>query len=84
MRKVTKISITVPNPLLQEVEREIEDGETRSEAIARLLHLAVRTKREKRDIERYIQGYLEQPETEEEVRATEVLAFKLGQWDPWE
>ena len=84
MRKVAKLSITLPHGLLQEVQEQIGDEETRSEAIARLLKFALRKKREERDVERYIQGYLEQPETEEEMRINHLWAMETLKSEPWE
>ena len=84
MRKVAKLSISLPNGLLQEVQEQIGDEESRSEAIARLLKFALRKKREERDVERYIQGYLEQPETEEEMRINYAFAIEALKSEPWE
>lgn len=84
MRKVAKITISLPLELLDAVERRQEErGETRSEIIAHLLEAALRREREQADVERYIRGYLEQPETDEEVAAIDRLAVEAGTQDPW-
>lgn len=83
MRRVAKITISLPTALLEAVEhRQEERGETRSEVIADLLEAALRREREQADVERYIRGYLEQPETEEEVAAIDRLAVEAGTRDP--
>ena len=70
-----KIAISLPDEILDAVEKErSESGISRSEYFRRTVeeHLRrtvdeqIRREKEKEDIERYIQGYLEDPETPEE------------------
>ena len=84
MRKAAKITISLPVELLKAIAQRQEDrGETRSEVIAHLLEAALRREREQADVERYIRGYLEQPETEDEVAAIDRLSVEAATWDPW-
>ena len=67
MSKVAKITISVPNEMLEAVEREREaKGETRSEFFVRAVEDYLRRERERRDDEAYVRGYQRWPETEEE------------------
>ena len=84
MRKSAKITISLPIELLEVItRRQAEQGETRSDVIAQLLEAGLRREREQVDVERYIRGYLEQPETDDEVAATDRLAVEAATWDPW-
>ena len=84
MRRFTKVTISLPTALLEDVERSKDaSGESRSETIARLLKAALRAEQEEADIERYIRGYREQPETEEELEISRVLSANAAAMDPW-
>lgn len=84
MRRVSKVTISLPIDLLQDVERyQKRRGESRSETVARLLAAALRRDREEADIERYIRGYLEQPETPEEIAAIDLQSQEAALSDPW-
>jgi metal-responsive CopG/Arc/MetJ family transcriptional regulator len=62
-----RLTISLPASLLQAVDRElIPAGETRSAYIRGLLDAALRQARERADVERYIRGYTEQPQSEAE------------------
>lgn len=85
MRKVAKVTVSLPCELLEEVERRRQErGETRSEIIAGLLKRALRDEQEREDIDRYIQGYREQPQTEEELQENEAILRHATVWGPWE
>jgi metal-responsive CopG/Arc/MetJ family transcriptional regulator len=84
MRRVAKIAISLPLEILEAIERrQDERAETRSQVIAELLAAALRREQEQADVERYIKGYLEQPETDEEVAALDGLAVEAARRDPW-
>jgi metal-responsive CopG/Arc/MetJ family transcriptional regulator len=84
MRRFTKVTISLPTGLLEEVERSKDEcGESRSETIARLLRSALRAEQEKADIERYIRGYLEHPDTEEEAVFADAMSVEAAALDPW-
>ena len=66
MGKTAKIAISLPEEMLQSVERERRaSGETRSEFFRRAVEAFLRRQRERQMEEEYIRGYQEQPETEE-------------------
>lgn len=67
MNTVARVTISVPTDLLQQLDHKLaKPGETRSAVVRRVLEEALRRAEEQREIERYIQGYREQPQTEEE------------------
>jgi len=84
VRKVAKITISLPTALLEAVaHRQEERGETRSEVIAHMLEAELRREREQADVDRYIRGYLEQPEADEDGAAIDRLAVEAATRDPW-
>jgi metal-responsive CopG/Arc/MetJ family transcriptional regulator len=79
-----KISISVPASVLEEVERERRSrGESRSEFFRRAVEEYMRREKERGAIARYLRGYLEHPDTEEErVWAEGASAPALAE-SPW-
>jgi len=68
MAKGAKVAISLREDLLRDVERERRaSGETRSEFFRRAVEALLRSERDREAIEQYIQGYLQHPETEDEV-----------------
>ena len=68
MARSAKIAISLPQDLLQGIQAECEArGETRSEFFSRAVVLYLRCQRERELEERYVRGYLEMPESDEEV-----------------
>ncbi|MBM2810605.1 MAG: 1 protein [Chloroflexi bacterium] len=84
MKTVSKVTISLPSELLETAEREQEaNGQTRSEFFRRLLEEHILQARERELAEQYRRGYLEFPETEEEIEQTRAMQ-KLIEWGPWE
>lgn len=88
MQNTAKITISLPKDLLETIEKERDPArETRSQLVRRLLQAYLRQKREREDIEQYIRGYQQYPETEEELQEAEAM-FKAGlaamAQDPWD
>ena len=83
---MAKIVITLPDEVLDAIEKErMTSGVSRSEYFRQTVEEHLRREKEKEDVARYIQGYLEDPETPEEfewVLATTNLAFDDN--DSWE
>ena len=82
---MAKIAISLPDEILDAVEKErSESGISRSEYFRRTVEEHLRREREKEDVARYIQGYLDNPETPEEmawVQATIQYAFDDESWE---
>lgn len=67
MTGVARFTVSVPAGLLKAVDRKlVRGGQRRSEVVRRLLEEALREAEEQEDIQRYIRGYRDSPQTEEE------------------
>jgi metal-responsive CopG/Arc/MetJ family transcriptional regulator len=83
--RVAKVTISLPSNVLEAVEREREaKGETRSEFVVRAVEEYLRRERHRQDVERYIQGYKEMPETDEEIAEARTLATWSVSQEPWD
>ena len=76
---MAKIAITLTDELLDAIEQErLTSGVSRSQYFRQTVEEHIRREKEKEDAARYIQGYLEDPETPEKfewVLAATNLAF---------
>ena len=85
MGKTVKVAISLPEELMAAAERERQGtGESRSEFFRRALQSLLRQAREQVAIERYVQGYRDQPESDEEVLAAQQMAAAALAAEPWE
>ena len=84
---MAKIAISLPDEVLQAVERE-RLGQSkvlsRSEFIKMALQQYLQTESERNLEEQYIRGYLEQPETAEESAWLDKTAVEVFANNPWE
>ena len=85
MNKMTRLTISLPEPLVQGVDRKLaRPGESRSAVVRRLLEEALREAEEREEVERYVRGYREEPQTEEEFGWSDrASAERLGEL-PWQ
>lgn len=79
---VSRFTVRVPRGLLEAVDQKLAGGrQSRSAVVRRLLEDALRDFDEQQAIERYVQGYREQPQTDEEFgwsdRVTEQRLAKV-------
>ena len=82
---MAKIAISLPDDILKDIEDErLAAGETRSEFFRRAVKAYFQNKRKREDIERYVRGYLKQPETEEELAWVEAASQAVLAEYPWE
>jgi metal-responsive CopG/Arc/MetJ family transcriptional regulator len=80
----TRFTISLPTSLLRALDEQlVNDGESRSAAVRRLLEEAVRAAQERADVERYIRGYRELPQTEEELGWSGAAAREHLSELPW-
>jgi|TARA_B100001971_G_C17712161_1_gene296998 metal-responsive CopG/Arc/MetJ family transcriptional regulator len=85
MTKSAKIAISLPESLLRDIERECEARqETRSEFLRHAVEAYLRKEREREMEAQYIRGYLEMPETEEEVEWVQAVGLAALAQEPWE
>jgi metal-responsive CopG/Arc/MetJ family transcriptional regulator len=84
MSKAIKIAISLPPELLKAADQKRQDrGETRSEFFRHAVESLLRREEEQEAVQRYIQGYREQPETGDEVAAIQQVSRVVLDQDPW-
>jgi len=85
MPRTVKITISLPEDLLQGVDRKRKaSGESRSKFFRRAVEAFLRHERDQEAIEQYIRGYQQYPETEDEIAmAQSTLQAALAE-NPWE
>lgn len=84
MGKVSRFTVSVPSSLLEAVDRTLVNGdESRSAVVRRLLEEALREVEEQEDIQRYIRGWQENPQTEEEFGWLEQATLQRLAELPW-
>lgn len=82
---MAKIAISLPDDVLEDIERErTATGETRSEFLRRAVRTLLHHLREQEAVERYVWGYQEQPETEEERAIAASTSSRPLAENPWE
>ena len=83
--KVAKVAISLPPNVLRIVDKECKArGKSRSQFFGHAVEALLRETKEQKAVQRYIQGYREQPETQAEIEtATQTSQTVLSQ-EPWE
>jgi metal-responsive CopG/Arc/MetJ family transcriptional regulator len=85
MSNAVKVAISLPPAILDTVEEERrERGESRSEFFRQAVLAFLRDLRDKKNVQRYVQGYLEQPETADEVHETSSASHEVLAGEPWD
>ena len=79
-----KIAVSLPAGLVRQIERERKStGETRSAFVQRAIRLVFSEQDRRKRVAEYIEGYRNQPETEDEIAAAEAAGAKLLAQEPW-
>ena len=82
---MAKIAISLPDEVLESIEREREGtGETRSEFMRRAVDALLKQKEKQIITDQYVRGYQQNPETEEEVLIAEYASTQALAENPWE
>ena len=82
---MAKIAISLPDDVLQEVERERNaSGETRSEFFRRAVKALLKREREREAVEQYVRAYQEMPETEGEFAGLRSAGLEALAELPWD
>jgi metal-responsive CopG/Arc/MetJ family transcriptional regulator len=85
MTEMSRFTVSLPTRLLEAVDQKLVNGsESRSALVRRLLEQAPRDAQEREDVEQYIRGYTECPQTEEEFGWSSYAALKHFAEEPWE
>jgi metal-responsive CopG/Arc/MetJ family transcriptional regulator len=84
MGRSTKIAISLPEHVLEAIEKErIARGESRSEFFRRAVERLLREEQESKKVEKYIQGYSAVPESAEEVETVHLAGVTVLAEEPW-
>ena len=82
---MAKIAISLPDEVLQAVEKErLASGLSRSEFFRRAVEEHLRRTNERADVLRYIRGYQEYPETKHERAVAESTLHYAFDEESWE
>ena len=85
MGRSVKIAISLPEELLNAAEQErAAQQESRSEFFRHAVQEYLHRRRAQQAVERYIQGYVEQPESQEEIAAAQAVSLAALDLEPWE
>jgi metal-responsive CopG/Arc/MetJ family transcriptional regulator len=84
MNKVVKVAISLPEELLERIDRaRSKGGASRSDYFRKAAMSLLDSKREA-DVIRYVQGYRDNPEATEDIEEARVGASAILAVDPWE
>lgn len=84
MSKAVKIAISLPEELLHAVEGECRTrGETRSGFFRQAAEHLLSQQRAQEAVTRYVEGYRQQPETDEEIALAHQLSTAILTQEPW-
>jgi metal-responsive CopG/Arc/MetJ family transcriptional regulator len=85
MARAVKVTVSLPETLHSQAERERKARkENRSQFFRGAIEALLKQRQEQAAAERYIQGYLEQPETAAEVAASQAASAAALAAEPWE
>lgn len=85
MGKVAKIAISLPENVLEIIERERRaKGESRSEFFRRAVAALLHQQQERSAAEQYVRGYQRMPETTDEIEAAHQAGAAVLAAEPWE
>jgi len=82
---MAKIAISIPDELLEAVEKERQSkGESRSAFFRLAVEEHLRRAKERVDVQQYIRGYQKYPETKEEIALAESTIHYAFDEESWE
>ena len=85
MGEVSKVTVSLPTDLLVLAQRlQNERGATRSALVREALERFIREEQERAAVERYVRGYLDHPETGDEMEVWDQLGAEALASEPWE
>ena len=84
MDKSTKVAISLPEHVLEAIEKERKArGESRSEFFRRAAEKLLKQEQESRAVEAYVRGYRAMPESAEEVEGVHRAGVAVLAAEPW-
>ena len=85
MPNAVKVAISLSPRIFESVEKERRQrGESRSEFFRQAVQAFLRDLQQRKDVERYVQGYIERPEQADEVEATRSASYAALAEEPWD
>ena len=85
MMNTSKVTISLPEKLLRDIDREQRvRGESRSEFFRRAVGVYLRWERERELEDQYVQGYIKAPETPEDAEGIYKAGLASLAQEPWE
>ena len=85
MLKVARVSISLPQDTLRAADRERrETRESRSEFFRRAIDELIRRRRERDAVDRYVAGYVAEPETADQQDWVDRAGRDLLEQEPWD
>ena len=85
MTTTAKISISLPRGTLEHADRERRSsGESRSEFFRRAVEEFLRRKERREAVDRYVAGYIAEPEADYEEEISETTAVEVLAQESWE
>jgi metal-responsive CopG/Arc/MetJ family transcriptional regulator len=85
MTRTNKIAISLPDEVLQKVEKErAESGESRSQYFRRAVESLLSSRKAQERSRIYIRAYQEMPETTEEINTARLSARAILGEEPWQ
>jgi metal-responsive CopG/Arc/MetJ family transcriptional regulator len=84
MNKSAKVAISLPEHILKAIEKERKfKGESRSEFFRRAVERLLKQEQESKEVEKYIRGYHNMPESSGEVEITHNAGTAVLAEEPW-
>ena len=84
MSRAVKIAISLPPELLEAADQKRQErGESRSEFFRHAVEALLRQEQNQEAVQRYLQGYRAQPETDEEVEGIHRASSAVFEQAPW-
>jgi metal-responsive CopG/Arc/MetJ family transcriptional regulator len=84
MSKSTKVAISLPEHVLEAIEKERKSrGESRSEFFRRAAEKLLKQEKGAQAVREYIEGYRAMPETAEEVESAHRTGVDVLAEEPW-
>jgi metal-responsive CopG/Arc/MetJ family transcriptional regulator len=85
MTTSAKISISLPRPTLEQADRARQiTGDSRSEFFRRAVEEYLRQEKRREAIDRYVAGYVAEPESAYDKESSEQTATDALSGEPWE
>jgi metal-responsive CopG/Arc/MetJ family transcriptional regulator len=80
----TRLTVSLPTSLVEALDRLLAPGTSRSAAVREAVERAVKEARRRKEIDRFVRGYQQQPQTQEEFGWADAAAVAFWAEHPSE